>query len=96
LHASDQIEIFSFSKKRRTIGKNFRQAESVFWATQTLKNDRVKGYALNVERMENLFGGVSFEELWKPINDGSFVFVNRAEEDRKEFGLPLAILLEGT
>jgi hypothetical protein len=46
--------------------------------------------------MENLFGGVSFEELWKPINDGSLVFVNRAEEDRKEFGLPLAILLEGT
>lgn len=49
--------------------KSKRGTQFRIWATQTLKNYMVKGYALDVERMKNLGGGVYFEELLAKIRD---------------------------
>lgn len=49
--------------------KSKRGTQFRIWATKILKNYMVKGYALDVERMKNLGGGVYFEELLSKIRD---------------------------
>jgi hypothetical protein len=49
--------------------KSKRGTQFRIWATKTLKDYMVRGYALDVERMKNLGGGVYFEELLAKIRD---------------------------
>jgi hypothetical protein len=49
--------------------KSKRGTQFRIWATKTLKDYMVRGYALDTERMKNLGGGVYFEELLAKIRD---------------------------
>jgi hypothetical protein len=49
--------------------KSKRGTQFRIWATRTLKDYMIKGYALDTERMKNLGGGVYFEELLGKIRD---------------------------